>query len=48
MTTSTTPMRDYVELMLQLFFCCSVRLVLMINDLLLTSILGDMIDIVLM
>jgi hypothetical protein len=39
-TTSSTPTRDYVGSLLQLFFRCSVHLVVMIHDLLLASILG--------
>jgi hypothetical protein len=39
-TTSSTPMRDYVRSLLQPFFYCSMHLVLMIHDLLLTSIIG--------
>jgi hypothetical protein len=39
-TTSSIPTCDYIGSLLQLFFCCSVRLVVMIHDLLLTSILG--------
>jgi hypothetical protein len=38
-TTSTTPTHDYVGSLLQLFFCCSAHLVVMIHDLLLASIL---------
>jgi hypothetical protein len=39
-TTFTTPMRDYIGSLLQLFFRCSARLVVTIYDLLLASILG--------
>jgi hypothetical protein len=39
-TIFSTPTCDYVGSLLQLFFCCSARLVVMIYDLLLTSILG--------
>jgi hypothetical protein len=38
-TTSSTPMRDYVGSLLQLYICYSVRLVVTIHDLLLASIL---------
>jgi hypothetical protein len=39
-TTSSTPMCDYIGSLLQLFFRYSACLVVMIHDLLLTSILG--------
>jgi hypothetical protein len=39
-STSSTPTRDYVEPLLQLFFLWSARLVVMIHSLLLASILG--------
>jgi hypothetical protein len=39
-TTSSTRMRDYVGLELQLLFRCTARLVVTIHDLLLTSIIG--------
>jgi hypothetical protein len=39
-TTSSTPTRDYVVPLLQLFFRCSAYLVVTIHDLLLTSFLG--------
>jgi hypothetical protein len=39
MTTSSTPICDCVGSLLQLFFRCSARLVVMIHDLLLTSII---------
>jgi hypothetical protein len=39
-TTSSTMTCDYVEPLLQLFFRCSARLVVMIHDLILTSFLG--------
>jgi hypothetical protein len=38
--TSSTPTRNYVGLLLQLFFCCTERLVVTFHDLLLTSFLG--------
>jgi hypothetical protein len=40
LTTYSTLTRDYVGSLLQPFFCCTMRLVVMIHDLLLTSILG--------
>jgi hypothetical protein len=39
-TTSSTPMCDYVGLLLQLFFYCLARLVVTIHDLLVACILG--------
>jgi hypothetical protein len=39
-TISSTPMRDYVGSLLQLFLHCPTRLVVTIHDLLLSSILG--------
>jgi hypothetical protein len=39
-TTSSTPTRDYVWSLLQLFFRCTVRLVVTIHDPLLVSFLG--------
>jgi hypothetical protein len=39
-TTSSTPTHDYIGSLLQFFFRCSTRLVVMIHDLLLTNILG--------
>jgi hypothetical protein len=47
MTTSSTPMHDYIGSLLQLFFHSSASLVVKIHDLLLASILGDMVDVVL-
>jgi hypothetical protein len=40
MTTSSTPMHNFVGLLLQLFFCYTAHLVVKIHDLLLASCLG--------
>jgi hypothetical protein len=40
MITYFTPTYDYIGSLLQLFFYCSVRLVVTIYDLLLTNIIG--------